>query len=336
MKVIRNMAWDAQHGAQMQRQMLIALAGGIASALLLMGSLTGAGGLMLANFAPLPLFAVGFMAGTRAVLVGGAAASIALLFLGGFATMAFYAGTTMLPAWIIVHYGLTQRADENGTAVWFPVGEIASRLAALLAILVVVTSLAASGTQGGIETSVNDFVEGIILQIVKMMAIDMSTADVDVLVGRMAALFPAVTTLSWLIMMLVNAAIAQALLVKWKKSLRASPRYSAIEAPEWAYWAIVAVAAVKLIGSGDLEYVAQNLVVILATPFFLVGLAVAHTLAPRLKFPGLGLGLIYASFFILPIAPVAVAAVGFAEHWLRLRDRYGRSASNLPPRQLED
>ena len=73
MKVMRNTTWDTQLGARMQRQMLIALGGGIVSAMLLVGSLTGAGGLLLANFAPLPLFLVGFMSGARSLVVAGAA-----------------------------------------------------------------------------------------------------------------------------------------------------------------------------------------------------------------------------------------------------------------------
>jgi hypothetical protein len=337
MRVIRNTTWDAQLGARMQRQLLIAFGGGIASALLLVGSLTGAGGLLLANFAPLPLFLVGFMSGARSVVMAGAAASVALLFLGGIDTAAFYAGTTMIPAWIIVYHGLSHRFTANGATDWYSMGEIVSRLCALIAIFIVVVSLAVSGAQGGIENSINRFVETIITQIVKMMALDLNSDGVDLLVDRMTMLFPAVTTLSWLLMIVVNATVAQALLVKWNKALRPSPRYRSIEAPEWAYWAIVGAAAIKLIGSDDLEYVAQNLVVILGVPFFLVGLAVAHSLAHRLKMPGLGLGLLYASFLVLTWAPVAVAAMGFAEQWVRLRDRYGRIASTLTPHsQSED
>ena len=107
MKMIRNTTWDTQLGASMQRQMLIALGGGIVSAMLLVGSLTGAGGLLLANFAPLPLFLVGFMSGARSLVVAGVAGSVALMFIGGIETAAFYAGTTMIPAWIIVHHGFT-------------------------------------------------------------------------------------------------------------------------------------------------------------------------------------------------------------------------------------
>jgi len=337
MQVNRNMAWDAQHGARMQRQLLIALGGGFASALLLVGSLTGAGGLLLANFAPMPLFMVGFMTGTRAAIMAGAAASVILMFLGGPETAAFYVGTTMIPAWIIIYHALSHRFVDGGTTDWFSIGEIASRLAALLAVTIVVVSFAATGVQGGIEASIADFVESFVTRVSQIAALNLDAEAINLLVNRAAALFPAMTALSWLFMMIANAVIAQALLVKWGKAQRPSPRYSMIEMPEWAYWVIVGAAVVKLLGSGDVEYVAQNVVIILGTPFFLVGLAVAHNIAPRLKMPGLGLGLLYASFFIFTWAPVVVAAVGFAEHWARLRDRYGRSAQTLAPRnQSED
>ncbi|MCD6075687.1 MAG: uncharacterized protein K0Q70_2570, partial [Rhodospirillales bacterium] len=236
MKVIRNTTWDAQLGARMQRQLFIALGAGILSALLLVGSLTGAGGLLLANFAPLPLFLVGFMSGARSVVLAGAAASVTLLFVGGIETAAFYGGTTLIPAWIIVYHGLSHRFTAGGATDWYSTGEIVCRLTALIAIFIVVTSLAVSGVQGGIENSISSFVETIITQIVKMMALDLNSEGIDVLVDRMAMLFPAVTTLSWLIMMIVNATLAQALLVKWGKAQRPSPRYRSIEVPEWAYW----------------------------------------------------------------------------------------------------
>jgi len=329
MKVIRNTTWDAQLGARMQRQLFIALGGGFASALLLVGSLTGAGGLLLANFAPLPLLLAGFSMGARSVVMAGAAACVALLFFGGIETAAFYAGTTAIPAWVIVYHALSHRFTASGATDWYSIGEIVCRLTALIAVFVIAVSLAVSGVQGGIENSISNFVETMITQIVQMMALDLNNEGVELLADRMTMMFPAVTTLSWLIMMIVNAVLAQALLVKWGKPLRPSPHYRSIEVPEWAYWAIVGAAAAKLLSSGDVEYVAQNLVVILGAPFFLVGLAVAHSLAHRLKMPGLGLGLLYASFMILTWAPVAVAAVGFAEHWVRLRDRYGRNASTL-------
>ena len=328
MQVIRNSAQDAQHGANMQRQLLIAFGGGIASTFLLVTPLAG-------TFAPLPLLLAGLMTGARAVVIGGAVAFALIAMLDGLATATFYAGTNAVPAWIIVYHALSQRFVSGGTD-WFSVGEIAARLCALIAIVICAISLAASSAPGGIEISITSYVETLLTQIVKVMALDVNAQGLDLMVERMAALFPALTTLSWLFMMLVNATLAQVILVKLGKASRPTPRYREIEVPEWTYWTFVAAAALKLLTSGDIEYVAQNLVVVFGAPFFLVGLAVAHSLAHRIKMPGMALGAMYGSFLIFPWAPVVVTVVGFAEQWARLRDRYGRSRTLAPHSQSED
>ena len=154
---------------------------------------------------------------------------------------------------------------------------------------------------------------------------------------RVVPLFPALATLSWLVVMIIDAALAQGLLVKWGKALRASPDYASIEAPEWAYWALVAAAALKLASSGDVEYLAQNLVVVLSAPFFFVGLAVAHTLVQRTRLPAASLIVFYFLLLISTWFAVLVAAIGFVEQWARLRVRYGSTSRDLTPRhQSED
>lgn len=334
MQVNRNMAWDAQHGANMQRQLLIALGGGIASALLSLGLLTGAGGLaMIAYFAPLPLFVVGLMSGARGVAIAGGFACAALVYLGGIAISALYLGAIAVPVWMVVYHALSQRFLPQGGTAYYSIGEIASRLAALGAVVVIVITFATTGVQGGIEDSIRAFITASFAKLVPVGPNDPSNDVIE----RIVPLFPAFATLSWLAMLVINAAVAQAFLVRKQKALRPSPRYGAIEIPDWANWAIVGAAALKLASSDDLEYLAQNVVVILAGPFFLVGLAIAHCLSHRLKMPGLGLGLFYVALMIFAWFPAVLAALGFAEQWVRLRDRYGLTARALTPHnQSED
>lgn len=334
MRVNRNMAWDVQHGAKMQRQLLIALGGGIASALLSLGLLTGAGGLaMIAYFAPLALFLVGFMAGANALAIAGGIACAVLIYLGGLAIAAVYFGSILVPAWIVVYHALSHRFLATGGTDHYSTGEIVSRVAALGAVVVMAITLAVTGVQGGIEDSIRGFVSASFAQIMPVGPTDPGGEVVE----RIVPLFPAFATLSWLAMLIINAALAQALLVRWGKAMRPSPRYSAIDIPDWANWAIVGAATLKLASSDDLEYLAQNLVVILAGPFFLVGLAIAHSLVHRLKMPGLALGLFYFALMIFAWFPAALAALGFAEQWVRLRDRYGHTTRALAPHnQSED
>jgi len=189
------------------------------------------------------------------------------------------------------------------------------------------------GNERGVEDSVRAFLTASIAPLVP--GTDAET--MGQFLERVVPLFPSFATLSWLVMMILNAALAQALLVKWGKAMRASPDYAATDVPEWASWALVAAAALKLLSSGDLEYLAQNLVVILAAPFFFVGLAVAHTLVRRTRMPGASLAVLYTFLMLFTWFAVLVAAIGFAEQWAKLRERFGQLPGGFTPRhQPED
>ena len=334
MGMIRTSLSDGRLGAGMQRQILIAAGGGLASALFSLGFLAGGGNLaIVAYFAALPLFGVGFMLGVRSTVVSGTFSVVVIFLLGGLAAAGVYVASIMIPAWIVVYHALSQRFYANGATGWYAPGEIVSRLAALAAAVVFVMTLVQMGNEGGIEASVRDFLTNSIAPLLPSADSD----QIGLFLDRVVPLFPSFATLSWLAMLMVNATLAQALLVKWGKAMRASPDYAAIETPEWISWALVAAAAFKLLSSGDLEYVAQNLVVILAAPFFFVGLAVVHTLLRRTRLTGAGLAAFYTCLMLFTWLAVLVAALGFAEQWAKLRERFGQAPGSLAPRhQPED
>ena len=61
---------------------------------------------------------------------------------------------------------------------------------------------------------------------------------------------------------------------------------------------------------------------ILAVPYFFMGLSVIHALARRLTFPGTFLAAFYLVLIISVWIAVLVACVGAIEHWLGLRHRF--------------
>ncbi len=93
-------------------------------------------------------------------------------------------------------------------------------------------------------------------------------------------------------------------------------------------------AADALLGPGELEYIGRNLVIILAVPFFFLGLAVIHALARRAVPMAMLLAVFYFVFYGLLLftgwaAMMAVAAIGLIEQWGGgLRRRFADSDEN--------
>jgi hypothetical protein len=188
-------------------------------------------------------------------------------------------------------------------------------------------TLVQMGNEGGIEASIRSFLTISLAPMVSNTEMDQIGPFLD----RVVPLFPSFATLSWLVMLTANAALAQSLLTKWGAALRAAPDYTQVAAPEWSYWLVVGAAGLKILTTGEFEYLFQNLVLILAAPFFFVGLAVAHVLVRRTRFPGAGLAAFYMLLMVFTWFGALVAAVGFLEPWTRLRDRFRPVPAALAP-----
>jgi hypothetical protein len=89
--------------------------------------------------------------------------------------------------------------------------------------------------------------------------------------------------------------------------------------PDWMSWFIVAAASVALLGQGELEFFGRNLALILAVPFFFLGLAVVHNLACHVVFPRILLTAFYMALLLSGWIAMMVIATGIAEQWFGLR-----------------
>jgi len=127
------------------------------------------------------------------------------------------------------------------------------------------------------------------------------------------------------------------------RNLRPSPAYAETTLPQWVSWPLVAAAALSLVGSGDIQFLGRNLAMVLAVPFFFVGLAVVHALARRVAYKGLILISFYVVLVLSGWAMVAVAGIGIAEQWFGVRNRFagpptggpGRGSAGGPPATTE-
>lgn len=292
--------------------LLIAAGGGAISALVSTAALVN-------YLAPLPLLLVGLSLGVGAGAVAAATGAAAVLAIGGTLAAAVFCGAHALPSWLVVRQALSRREDAGGGVTWMPVGSVLASLAvlgAVLAAVVVLFVFGAADVQAAIEREITAMFGSI--------APSMPETQIADFAATVAPLFLGMAGSSWLTMLVVNAAVAQTLLARGGRSVRPTPRWSAMALPNWLSWPLVGAAAIGLVADGNLAYLGRNLVIVLAAPYFFLGLAVAHSVVRAKQLSGLVLVAMYVTLvpFFVYGGPV-LAAVGMIEQWAGIRRRFG-------------
>ena len=303
----------------MLRYLLAAIGGGIASALVY--ALTGMGsfgGILLAYFAPLPLYLIGLSFGWTAGAVASAVAAITITLLGGFLGAAIFVLINAMPALIIIRQALRSRPDAQGQPVWYPAGLLVISLSVTGAVLYTVVALWLYAQPAGLEGSVRALVEGLSNQIIPADAADMRASFVAMLMP----LLPGIFAVSWMFMVVVNATLAQGLLVRFKRNYRPSPDIVTMEFPNWFPVAAAIAALAGYLLPGGMGYFGVNLAMILILPFFFMGLAVVHALCRRSSATAFILTVFYGMLIIFGWLAIIVAALGLIEPWVGLRRRF--------------
>lgn len=309
----------------MSKSALYATAGGCISALVLTLAFAGPlHGAVFAYFTPLALMAVGLGLGTGALAVAAAAGAACIIIFGHVTLAAVFGGMHALPSWLAVRFALSKKAPtESGQPPdWAAAGDV-------LAVITVfaVAAIVFLGVMGGGELEA--LIESFIGQAISKVAAPAPQGDTDALARMVAPVFVGVCGASWIIMMVLNAILAQGLLVSRGANLRPSPRWSALSLPDWLSWPLVGSAALAIVATGDMGYLARNLVLVCATPFFFVGLAVAHVLARRTAHTGILLALMYFGLMLVAV-PVAalITTLGIIEEWWGVRRRFGSTPTS--------
>lgn len=306
---------------------LIAVGAGLFSALLAMAFLGGSPmALLLVYVASLPLFLSGLGLGMRAATISVAAGFMGMGMFGGAAVAGLFGLVHALPAWMTTRMVLLQRpaADEAGTPEWYPPGPAIAALTCLGAALLVLAAAFVGGD--GLQATISKH----LFSAFDVMAPVMTEAQRRDFVDLLVPLFPGMAAASWVIMAAVNAVLSQGLLVRFGRNLRPSPQYRMLELPQWLSWPLVASAALALLGSGEWEYMARNMALVLAVPYFFLGLTVVHAAAHRVAMTGALLAMFYLTLLFSGWAALVVAGIGITEQWLGLRGRFGLSGA-VPP-----
>ena len=310
----------------MSKNVLIAIAGGLLTALLYLSTETGnPATLIFAYFTLLPLFMVGLAKGLAAAAISGTVAVVVTGVAAKFTGAAMFALAYAVPAVVMVRMALLNRQTPEGTAEWYPAGRIMSWLTAYGAAALITFAVTAGDSPAGMEAT---FREGIETSLEGLAGGEDGTGPAAI-AAQVAPHFPALIITSWLVMVAINGSLAQRFLRRLGWNLRPSPRMSAFELPHWMAIALaISVLAWLAGGQGAPGFIGWNLTLVFSVPYFFMGLTVIHTLSRPwpARTPALVIFYLFLIIFRWPVA--LVAALGLVEQWAGLRQRIGGMGGN--------
>lgn len=302
----------------MNKNVFIALGAGFTSAVLSLSLMSGSTvALFFLYLAPLPIFLVGLGQGLKA----GTLAALAGLFFAGImagpVTAVLYGAMQALPATMMTRHLLLQRKlGPEKTVDWYPFGTSLCWLATLGAAFLVSVALVTYGNgSGGLEKAVTSYLD----EVFKAMLPNQSYTERTQVVSLLSPWFPGLVGTSWVIMTVANAAFAQAVLVRSGKNVRPALSLTRLTLPDWFSWVFVGALVIAVIGPEETQYAGRCLALILAVPYFLLGLGTVHLGARKTRFPGMLLGAFYVFLILSGWVVLLTAGVGILEHWFGIR-----------------
>ena len=132
---------------------------------------------------------------------------------------------------------------------------------------------------------------------------------------------PALISIFWMSLIVLNGLIAQSILKKSNRNQRPSFAIREVQIPRPFAVIFLSSLALASFSSGELGYLVTNLTAILAFPVLLTGLGVIHTLADKTNYSGSILLVLYLIITFSRWAAIFVVFVGIADHFLKLRNK---------------
>lgn len=301
----------------MPNPIALAVLAGLVSSSLFLSVLTGFPGMVLfAYFVQLPLLFIGLTLGLTGSVVAAASGLLVNGLIAGFTTALIYALVQILPTLIVVRQGLLSRQD-GGRIEWYPPGLLLAQLTALAAGAIVAAFVVLLSQPGGLEGAIESFVRSALSEFGALP----EDGQVPPEFGGWIFVFPGLMATSWLVMIVVNAVLAQALAVRSGWNRRPSPDIVMLELPWWLWPGIGLAVFLSLLGESGLGFLGRSLLMVLVVPYVFLGLAVLHALARKWAYPGLALAAVYGSIVVLGWPILAVLLLGLVEDWAALRRR---------------
>jgi len=315
------------------RDILVSIAAGAAAASLTVFALSFAlGGLVLSSFSQLPIFLVGLSLGSHASMVAALSSVAVTSLLTRFEFGFFFGLMVAAPVVILVRQALLTRANPGGGLDWYPPAGILLTALGVSAAVVSVSLPAAIWPSDAQIASARATLSRLPPEILPATS---SAEALEQLIRLSITFLPGFLGVGFFFVLAANAALAQAILVRLSRNLRPTPHMANLALPGWFNTAACIVALGAILpglldaGPGIAGIAGANLMMICLAGFLFAGLAVVH--AWLKDWSGRGALLVGLYLLMLFVAPVLIAllAIGIAEPWLKLRERFAGPAPTL-------
>lgn len=308
----------------MTRDRLIAVGGGLLCALLYLSVISGStGAIFFTYLSQLPLFLIGLSLGLTPATIACIVAAGAIAVGANYAAAGLFCVLSAAPVLILVRQGLRSRPGaQGGTVEWYPPGRLLGCLTGYGLVLFGITLVAFLGSEDGVEGAARTYIDATLGTI----AAGVADPRFDRIIQSFIRYFPAIVVTTWLVMVVVNAALAQNVLTQLKRNRRPSPKFAELDLPGWMTTSLAVFLLVSLV-PGQIGITGQNAAIIILLPFFFLGLAVIHAVSYRFGARRLFLLAIYVILILFGWPIIVVTGLGIVEQWAHFRQRFAATGT---------
>lgn len=305
---------------------LIAVAAGLASALMFASIVSGALiSIVLFYLAPLPLMVAALGWGSVTALIGGIVAALGLGAIFGFPYMAAFALTIALPAWWLGYLTLLARPVSNDPQLanlapaldWYPTGRILVWTAAFATL----TTVSALLTLGADAETITSALRRGLLRIIGGRGTATPAGESERVVDALVAVAPGVATIIAMVTLTLNLWLAAKITTTSGRLKRPWPDLRTTTLPRTVLGALL-VAVVLCFTGGLLAMIAQIVSAALLMGYAFTGFAVLHTVTQAFSGRAFVLGAAYAGTLFIGWPLIGMIGLGLADAVLGIRQAY--------------
>ena len=310
----------------MGQTVVFAVGGGILAGMLFLSAAFGSPGALITTYlTPLPLFLVGLSLGAAACVLAGIVASLTVVFVLGSTEMAIFAAGVAVPIGLLIHRAVTVHPDQHGVPQWTPPGSLLLWMIGYAAAGIVAAAIVAAAGGDGLR-----LVIAAMLASHTVLLADLTGGDGAAMVERVTRFLPAMAASGWMLMTVLNAALAQWVVRRFDLAVRPPIALADIDLPAWPLAVLAALGAAAFLAEGQIGYAAQNLLPLVVLAFFFAGLGVVHAVLRGRASRPLLLIVFYTAVVWQGIVVVpAVAVLGVIERWAGIRRRVAATGPDV-------